>query len=104
VDGDQEIAEGVQLVATPGHTPGHQSVVVDAGGRRAVLGAQCAFRAREVRIGEPDRANLHDDSWRDAARASLSRLRALGPATVHLSHDPEVIRLPPAGLLPAGHA
>src|SRR5256885_7369369 len=31
VDGDAEIAEGVRVVATPGHTIGHQSVVVETG-------------------------------------------------------------------------
>jgi len=29
VEGDVEIVDGVHLVTTPGHTPGHQSVVVD---------------------------------------------------------------------------
>ncbi|MGD9703256.1 MAG: MBL fold metallo-hydrolase [Acidimicrobiia bacterium] len=93
VAGDGEIAEGVRVVATPGHTPGHQSVVIEAGRRRVVLGAQCAFRATEIRTGEPVRTNLHHESWRDAARASLARLRALGPATVHLSHDTEIVHL-----------
>ena len=31
------IAPGVTLVATPGHTPGHQTVVVSSGAERAVL-------------------------------------------------------------------
>ncbi len=29
LDGDAEIAEGVRVIATPGHTPGHQSVLVE---------------------------------------------------------------------------
>jgi N-acyl homoserine lactone hydrolase len=91
VDGDEEIAEGVRLVATPGHTPGHQSVVIEAGNGRAVLGAQCAFRASEVRSGEPAETNLHDASWRAVARDSLARLRSIRPAFFHLSHDPEII-------------
>jgi glyoxylase-like metal-dependent hydrolase (beta-lactamase superfamily II) len=93
VDGDHEIAEGVHLVATPGHTPGHQSVVVEAREHRVVLGAQCAFRATEVHTGEPSRTNLHDESWRDAAHRSLARLRTFGPATLQLSHDPEIVQL-----------
>jgi glyoxylase-like metal-dependent hydrolase (beta-lactamase superfamily II) len=93
VSGDEEIAEGVHVVATPGHTPGHQYVVVEAGDSRVVLGAQCAFRASEVQTGEPAETNLHDESWRDAARESLARLRAFGPTTVHLSHDPAIVRL-----------
>ncbi len=37
VHGDEEIADGVTLLATPGHTPGHQSVVVEASDGRVVL-------------------------------------------------------------------
>jgi glyoxylase-like metal-dependent hydrolase (beta-lactamase superfamily II) len=95
VDGDEEIAEGVRLVATPGHTPGHQSVVVEAGDSRVVIGAQCAFRASEVRSGEPDVTNLHDASWRAVARDSLARLRSIRPAFFHLSHDPEIVAFRP---------
>jgi hypothetical protein len=58
-----------------------------------VLGAQCAFRATEVHTGEPSRTNLHDESWRDAARRLLARLRTFGPATLQLSHDPEIVQL-----------
>ena len=94
VDGDEEIAEGVHLVATPGHTPGHQSVVIEARESRLVLAAQCAFRATEVDTGEPAPTNLHDETWRDAARESLARLRAFGPTTVHLSHDTTIVRVP----------
>jgi len=93
VDGDEVIADGVHLVATPGHTPGHQSVVIEADGRCVVLGAQCAFRAAEVRTGEPASTNLHDESWMDAARRSLARIRSYGPATVHLSHDASIVHL-----------
>jgi N-acyl homoserine lactone hydrolase len=93
VDGDEEIAEGVRLLATPGHTPGHQSIVIEAGDERVVLAAQCAFRATEVRSAEPAASNLHDAGWRGAARDSLHRIRELGPSRVHLSHDTEIVDL-----------
>lgn len=91
VDGDTEILDGLVLLSTPGHTPGHQSVLVESAGERVVLAAQCAFRTAELRTGNPASTNLHDDTWADAARHSLARIRALAPATVHLSHDPETI-------------
>jgi N-acyl homoserine lactone hydrolase len=91
VHGDEEIVDGFQLLATPGHTPGHQSVVIRAGDERVVLAAQCAYRASEVRDGEPASSNLHDPEWRDVARDSLRRVRSLGPARVHLSHDSEIV-------------
>jgi N-acyl homoserine lactone hydrolase len=39
LDGDAQISEGVRVITTPGHTPGHQSVVVTtAGGRYCIAG------------------------------------------------------------------
>ncbi len=34
---DHKVCEGVRLDPTPGHTPGHVSVVVESGGERAVI-------------------------------------------------------------------
>jgi len=93
VHGDQVIAEGISLLSTPGHTPGHQSVLLEAAGERVVIAAQCAFRAAELRTGAPVASNLHDESWEVAARGSLQRLRALAPFTAHLSHDPEIMAI-----------
>jgi N-acyl homoserine lactone hydrolase len=93
VHGDQEIAEGISLLSTPGHSPGHQSVLVEAVGDRVVIAAQCAFGASELRTGEPASSNLHDETWEVAARDSLQRLRSLAPFTAHLSHDPEIVAI-----------
>lgn len=93
VDGDVDLLEGVSLMLTPGHTPGHQSMVVEGGGKCVVLGAQCAFRADELRDGEPRSTNLHDEAWRGVAKESLARVLALAPTTVHLSHDAEPVEL-----------
>jgi N-acyl homoserine lactone hydrolase len=95
VRGDEEIADGIGLLSTPGHTPGHQSVVIQAPGERVVIAAQCAFRAEELRRGQPAPSNLHDQTWESAARGSLRRLRALAPCTAHLSHDPEIVTILP---------
>lgn len=32
VDGEVEIAPGLRVLPTPGHTPGHQSILIDSGG------------------------------------------------------------------------
>ena len=37
VSGDQEIAKGVHLIETPGHTAGHYSLLVELAGRRPML-------------------------------------------------------------------
>jgi glyoxylase-like metal-dependent hydrolase (beta-lactamase superfamily II) len=36
-DSDQSVAPGVSLVSTPGHTPGHNSVVISSGTERAII-------------------------------------------------------------------
>lgn len=41
--GDWQIAGGVRIISTPGHTPGHRSVVVDADEGRIVICAQAAY-------------------------------------------------------------
>lgn len=35
IDGEQEVLPGIRCVPTPGHTPHHQSVLVESGGERA---------------------------------------------------------------------
>jgi glyoxylase-like metal-dependent hydrolase (beta-lactamase superfamily II) len=42
VDGDQEIVPGVNVVLTPGHSPGGQSVVVDTAAGKAVITGFCS--------------------------------------------------------------
>jgi len=36
-DGETEIVPGVRVVPTPGHTPGHQSVLVSSGDEKAII-------------------------------------------------------------------
>jgi len=91
--GDHVLLQGIRLLATPGHTPGHQSVLVEGGGERVVLAAQCAFRGAEIESGEPAVTNLHAVEWREAARLSLARVREFAPSTIYLSHDPDPVQL-----------
>ncbi len=37
LEGDAEIAPGLRAVLTPGHTPGHMSVIIESGGERAAF-------------------------------------------------------------------
>jgi N-acyl homoserine lactone hydrolase len=91
LNGDDEILDGVRVITTPGHSPGHQSIVLEGNGERVVLAAQCAYHAEELRTGLPRPTNLHDASWHDAAEASLQRIKSMHPVSVELSHDPEVV-------------
>jgi len=85
IDGDHQVATGVEVIATPGHTPGHQSVLVESGdGTRTIVCCQAAWN-----VSSFDAATLGDDGWDQATgAASLNKLHALDPDRVLLSHDP----------------
>ncbi len=87
IDGDEDLAEGVRILATPGHTPGHQSVVVTGGDEVVVLAGQCTYTAAEFAAGTVEAADVHDASWHGTALESLRRLRELRPTRALFSHD-----------------
>lgn len=43
LEGDTEIAEGVKVLKTPGHSPGGQSVMVDTSEGRAIIAGFCSL-------------------------------------------------------------
>ena len=92
--GEAELAEGVHLVPTPGHTPGHQSVLVEADAGRALVCAQAAYTLDEWEAGA-DVVLQAADGLEDLYRDSYARLHALAPAAVYFSHDARTWR--PAG-------
>jgi len=89
VDGDHDLlGDGsIELLLTPGHTPGHQSVRV---GERLILGADVTHFASGL---DDHRFPILGDDF-EAQAASASRLRALRDvgATVLPGHDPAVLR------------
>jgi N-acyl homoserine lactone hydrolase len=89
VDGDAEIAEGVRVVATPGHTSGHQSVFVDTADGPAVMIGDAAYTADIY--AKVDHADLAawpgQHSNRSAWSRSLKRVHAAHPHAVHFCHD-----------------
>jgi len=89
IDGDHDLlGDGsVELLLTPGHTPGHQSVRV---GDQLVLGADVAHFASTL---EDHRFPVFADDFGLQAQSAnrLRRLRDAG-ARVLPGHDPEVLR------------
>jgi glyoxylase-like metal-dependent hydrolase (beta-lactamase superfamily II) len=89
VDGDHDLlGDGsVELLLTPGHTPGHQSIRVGEG---LVLGADVAHFASTL---DDHRFPSFADSF-DAQARSAERLRRLrdGGARVLPGHDPDILR------------
>jgi glyoxylase-like metal-dependent hydrolase (beta-lactamase superfamily II) len=68
LDGDADLGDGVRAVATPGHTPGHQCVVVSAGDERLAVTGDLFVHA--VQFLKPELAYAYD---RDASLARESR-------------------------------
>lgn len=87
-DGDAELADGVRLLATPGHTPGHQSVQIMDPDRtsRLVVGQAC-YTCAEFRDTVVADGDLHDESWAGDAKQSIERLTSLNPTAAWFSHD-----------------
>ena len=91
IDGDHEIADGIELLHTPGHSPGHQSVVIRSRHDIIVIAGQCLWTATDWNTSNVRVTNLHDATSAIEAANSIARLKALGPTRVHLSHDHHVI-------------
>ena len=93
VDGDAEIAEGVRVVATPGHTVGHQCVIVDGADGASVMIGDAAYTADIYR--DRDEADLSDwrgqYSDRESWSHSLAKVHAMHPHAVHFCHDTRVV-------------
>jgi len=90
VDGDRELADGLHLLDTKGHTPGHQSVQVELPSKTVVLACDAADLlenvTRPVRCG----TTTHDELVPSAEKAA-ERLHSLHNRTgteVWPGHDP----------------
>ncbi len=86
VDGDRVLAPGVRVVATPGHTPGHQSVWVESGDDSLLVTGDLLVHA--IQLLDPDLPYAGDV---DPERARASRQQALAEvrtrgATAAVSH------------------
>jgi N-acyl homoserine lactone hydrolase len=71
LDGDAELFDGVSVLFTPGHSPGHQSVLVETGDGLTVLGGDVTYSMRELI---------------DGATSSILRIHELQPRRVYLAH------------------
>lgn len=91
IDGGLEVAAGIHIVATPGHTGGHQSLVIETGVGPIVLAGQAVYSRAEydhIRLhgGIPDNDPPPDPT---TYLASAMRIIDLAPLRVHFSHDRE---------------
>lgn len=80
LEGDAEVLPGISVLSTPGHSPGHQSVVVETDEGPVVLAGDVTYAMREL-IKEPT--------------PQILRIHELRPRRVYISHnarpwDPEL--------------
>jgi N-acyl homoserine lactone hydrolase len=92
LDGDTEILPGLSVIATPGHTVGHQSVVVDTGdGSPDLLIGDAAYTPREyagpLSQQLPPGQAADRPSWED----SIGRVRSMAPSRVHFCHHTDIV-------------
>jgi N-acyl homoserine lactone hydrolase len=85
-EGDHDLLPGVRVLATPGHSPGHQSLVVDQPDGPVVLTGQALYGLDEW-LGSAGREGRSTAPDRDAYDASVARIRALDPARLLFAHD-----------------
>jgi N-acyl homoserine lactone hydrolase len=71
LDGDTDLFEGVSVLFTPGHSVGHQAVVVATDDGPTVLGGDVTYSMRELI---------------DGATPSILRIHRLRPRRVYLAH------------------
>jgi glyoxylase-like metal-dependent hydrolase (beta-lactamase superfamily II) len=82
LDGDARLNDSTRIVATPGHTPGHQSVLVEAGDTTVAITGDLLVHA--IQLVDPELEYLFED---DPALARESRIRLLqGNPVLATSH------------------
>ncbi len=88
IRGEEEMVPGVRIIPTPGHTPGHQALVVDTKAGRVLLAGQATDNASEFSYAafshRLDAAGLDSigtfPPW-------MARVAALAPQRGYFAHD-----------------
>lgn len=95
LDGAAEVLPGIHLLPTPGHTPGHQSVVVRRRDGVVILAGQSHDTATEFGATVlAQRAHLdeHDAELPQAPPPWVEAVLSLDPKAVYFAHDHAVWR------------
>lgn len=93
---DKEVLPGITCLFTPGHTSGHQSVLVDTGDRKELIVGDAVYTAaiwEDLDLMNPDhpawiwQVMTTGELW----RASAEKLKALDVDLIHFAHDPKIL-------------
>jgi len=90
LDGAATIADGVRALATPGHTVGHQSILVDGEGEEVLIG-DAAYTSRLYEDPDRERLPAGQATDREAWGRSLRQVRGRQPKHVNCCHDTRVV-------------
>jgi N-acyl homoserine lactone hydrolase len=74
VDGDAELVPGISALFTPGHSPGHQAIVVETDEGVVVLAGDATYDLGDLAAG---------------GSSAVDRIRSLSPRRVYISHAAE---------------
>jgi N-acyl homoserine lactone hydrolase len=85
ISDETPVCSGLHLIPTPGHTPGHLSLLVSIGARSLILAADAINRASEPAEGFPD---AMDPITAAASARRLFDLQRLLAADMIWGHDP----------------
>jgi glyoxylase-like metal-dependent hydrolase (beta-lactamase superfamily II) len=91
---DVEVLPGITCLFTPGHTPGHQSILVDHGDSKELFVGDAVYT---LDIWDhPEGMNEDHPAWHAQAGAhagwwdSAKKLKAAGADTYHFAHDRKI--------------
>jgi glyoxylase-like metal-dependent hydrolase (beta-lactamase superfamily II) len=87
IEGDTKILDGIEVLSTPGHTPGGQSVVIDTDGGKAVITGLCSNAENFPAGGGVIAPGVHIDAIQ--AYESMKRVRETAEILIPL-HDLDV--------------
>jgi glyoxylase-like metal-dependent hydrolase (beta-lactamase superfamily II) len=91
---DVEVLPGVTCLFTPGHTPGHQSILVDDGTTRTLLVGDAVYTAEifdDIDSMEPGHLvwpwQVEPEVGLEVWRSSARKLQAVDADVMHFSHE-----------------
>jgi glyoxylase-like metal-dependent hydrolase (beta-lactamase superfamily II) len=87
INGDAEIVTGIEVLFTPGHTPGGQSVVVETSKGKAIITGLCCNAENFPRGGGIIAPGVHLDAIQ--AYESMRRIREAAEIIIPI-HDLEI--------------
>jgi N-acyl homoserine lactone hydrolase len=89
IEGDVDVADGLRLLFTPGHTPGHQSVIARfKSGNHLIVGGDAVYTNDSINKIIPP-GNAYDYQMSVQSLMKLDTLRKLTDAALLPSHEPE---------------